>query len=67
MTLSDDIFEEAVKRMSNQTVAKELLVYPKYLRAALQLIGKLKQPVKRVSGLRKRKRALYWRGIKGEV
>ena len=67
MTLSDESFKEAVKRMSNRIVAQELLVYPKHLRAALGLIGKIKHPVKRVAGLRKRKRALYWRGIKGGV
>ena len=39
----------------------QLWVYQPYLRSSLRILGFLKQPIKRVQGLRKRKRALYWR------
>lgn len=61
MNLNEQNFEQAVKRLSGKIIATQLLVYPKYLRDALRILGKIKQPVKRVAGLRKRKRALYWR------
>lgn len=61
MNLNEQNFEQAVKNLSKKTIATQLLVYPKYLRDALRILGKIKQPVKRVAGLRKRKRALYWR------
>ena len=61
MNLNEQNFEQTVKRLSGKIIATQLLVYPKYLRDALRILGKIKQPVKRVAGLRKRKRALYWR------
>ena len=61
MNLNEQNFEQAVKNLSQKIIATQLLVYPKYLRDALRILGKIKQPVKRVAGLRKRKRALYWR------
>lgn len=68
MNLSEQSLEEAIISMrdaiSNGSIRAKptrLWVYPQYKRDALRILGWLKQPVKRVQGLRKRKRALYWR------
>jgi len=50
-----------VKRNPINIRPKVLLVYPPYINKALLILGLIKHPVKKVSGLRKRKRALYWR------
>jgi len=65
--LYEQTLEEAIEQIKSLCDKKllhkptYLLCYPEHKRAALRIIGWLKQPVKRVQGLRKRKRALYWR------
>jgi hypothetical protein len=42
----------------------QLWVHPSQIRIALKLLGWLKGPVRKVKGIRARKRALYWRTTK---
>jgi hypothetical protein len=68
MNLSNESLDDAIKSMrdsiGNRAIKAKpttLLVYPPYLKMALRILGLIKQPVQKASGLRKRKKALYWR------
>ena len=67
MNLTEQTLEDAIRQMASLADKRllhkptYLLCYPEHKKASLKILGWLKQPVKRVQGLRKRKRALYWR------
>jgi hypothetical protein len=66
MKLTEESLLEALTEVREGLIAlnatpMSLLVPNKHIKAALRILGLIKQPVQKVSGLRKRKKALYWR------
>ena len=67
MKLNEKSLEDAIRQIASLREKKLLhkptyfLCFPHHVKTSLKILGWLKQPVKRVQGLRKRKRALYWR------
>jgi len=54
-TLADGLSDSTRLRPTN------LWIHPSQQRAAAKMLGWIKAPVRKVSGIRARKRALYWR------
>jgi hypothetical protein len=68
MNLSEDSLLMALSEVRDGLIKlnsepTSLVVVDKHMRLALKILGVIKHPVQRVSGLRKRKRALYWRKV----
>jgi hypothetical protein len=66
MVLTEESLLEALTEVREGLIALNatptlLLTSKKHMKSALRILGLIKQPVRKVSGLRKRKNALYWR------